>query len=107
MRTRTDNSFMPRIGIAQIARESKTCPNDSAFVYKGGLRDKFFGKDRGWGSYAVFGNNHLYPPINSDYSEMYSHELHHLWQSRAMCNTFLRNYIAHGLTSLIGRGNFI
>ena len=29
MRTRTDNSFMPRIGIAQIAIESKTCPNDS------------------------------------------------------------------------------
>ena len=29
MRTRTDNSFMPRIGIAQIAIESKTCPSDS------------------------------------------------------------------------------
>ena len=28
MRTRSDNSFMPRIGIAQIAIESKTCPSD-------------------------------------------------------------------------------
>ena len=28
MRTRTDNSFMSGIGIAQIAIESKTCPSD-------------------------------------------------------------------------------
>ena len=32
MRTRTDNSFMPRIGIAQIAIESKTCPSDSPSI---------------------------------------------------------------------------
>ena len=34
MRTRTDNSFMPRIGIAQIAIESKTCPNDFRKFYR-------------------------------------------------------------------------
>jgi len=36
MRTRTDNSFMPRIGIAQIAIESKTCPSDSIIKCQSG-----------------------------------------------------------------------
>ena len=103
------NIIFNSLGIAKLAFGGKAIfdTDNLTFVYKGGLRDKFFGKDRGWGSYAVFGNNYLYPPTDSDSSVLYSHEIHHLWQSRAMCNTFLRNYIAHGLTSLIGRGNFI
>ena len=48
MRTRTDNSFMPGIGIAQIAIESKTCPHDlpgqSLYIpnYRGNIYDKSF-----------------------------------------------------------------
>ena len=41
MRTRTDNSFMPRIGIAQIAIESKTCPSDSITLF-----DEVYGRER-------------------------------------------------------------
>ena len=103
------NILFNSLGIANLAFGGKAIfdTDNLTFVYKGGLRDKIFGKESAWGSFAVFGNNNLYPPTESKYSDLYSHELHHLWQSRAMGEIFIPNYVAHGLTSLIGRGDFI
>ena len=103
------NILFNSLGIANLAFGGKAIfdTDNLTFVYKGGLRDKIFSKERAWGSFAVFGNNNLYPPTESKYSDLYSHELHHLWQSRAMGVIFIPNYVSHGLTSLIGRGNFI
>ena len=44
---------------------------------------------------------------NSNLQEIYSHELHHLWQERAMLKNFYMNYVFNGLTSLLHGGNFI
>ena len=44
---------------------------------------------------------------NSNLSGVYSHELHHLWQQRAMLKHFYYNYVLNGLTSLMFKGDFI
>jgi len=74
------------------------------FVYKGGLRDKFFTteteKDTAFGSYAIFGWENIK-------DETYTHEMHHLWQSRAMNNLFWPTYSALGLSAVLAGGHFI
>jgi len=65
----------------------------------GGIRDAFFGKDTAFGSYAIFGKSN----INL---EDYTHELHHLWQSRAMNNLYLPVYGGLGITAIISKGVF-
>ena len=73
------------------------------FVYKGGLRDKFFTteteKDTAFGSYAIFGWENIK-------DETYTHEMHHLWQSRAMNNLFWPTYSALGLSAELSGGIF-
>lgn len=73
------------------------------FVYKGGLRDKLFStgndKDTGFGSYAIFG--HVDMTNNT-----FKHEMHHLWQSRAMNNLFWPTYCALGLSAELSGGIF-
>lgn len=62
--------------------------------FKGGLADKFYDPlswNSGFGAHAVIGNSNL--------SEVYGHELTHLWQSRSMGDVFLVNY---GLQGLMG-----
>ena len=44
---------------------------------------------------------------NSNLLGVYSHELHHLWQQRAMLKLFYFNYIFNGITSLFYGGDFI
>lgn len=44
---------------------------------------------------------------NSNLSGVYSHELHHLWQQRAMLKHYYFNYALNGLTSLMFKGDFI
>ena len=74
------------------------------FVYKGGLRDKFFTteteKDTAFGSYAIFG----YEDMSNN---TFTHEIHHLWQSRAMNNLFWPTYSALGLSAILSGGRFI
>lgn len=70
-----------------------------SMVYTDGLRDKLFGKETAFGSYAVWGKN----SINL---EDYTHELHHLWQSRAMNNLYIPAYSGLGMTALIMKGCF-
>lgn len=58
-------------------------------VYENGLR----GSGAAWGPYAVFGYaNDFIKDIS-----LYTHELHHIWQSRAMGDVFLFNYALQGL----------
>ena len=75
-----------------------------SFVYKGGPRDKFFTteteKDTAFGSYAIFGWENIK-------DETYTHEMHHLWQSRAMNNLFWPTYSALGLSAVLAGGHFI
>ena len=44
---------------------------------------------------------------NSSLSVVLPHELHHLWQSRALNDLFLANYGLQGLYALILKGNFV
>ena len=66
-----------------------------SFVYKGGFVDKYFPPidGAGFSPYMVSGNSKL--------SECFSHEIHHLWHSRALYDSFLINYGLQGLNSLI------
>ena len=42
----------------------------------------------------------------SDLHKCFSHEIHHLWHSRALYDSFLINYGLQGLNSLILKGKF-
>lgn len=44
---------------------------------------------------------------NSGLSVVLPHELHHLWQSRALNDLFLLNYGLQGLNALLLKGNFV
>lgn len=70
--------------------------------YSGGGVDHFYSPkiwDTGFGAHAIIGNSNL--------NNLYSHELHHLWQSRSMGDAFLLNYFMHGLNSVVGHGTLI
>jgi hypothetical protein len=71
--------------------------------YSGGIVDRFFDPNiyeySGFGAHAVIGN--------SDLMKVYTHELHHLWQSRSMGDLFLLNYGLHGINSWLSGDSFI
>jgi len=72
------------------------------FEYTGGLMDVFQPSDiyaAGFSPHTVTGNNRL--------SIVLPHELHHLWQSRALNDLFLLNYGLQGLNALLLKGNFV
>lgn len=69
--------------------------------YKGGLIDKLFNPERlssGFSPHVITGNSNL--------EEVYTHELHHLWQSRSFNDSFLLNYGLQGINALLLKGNF-
>ena len=53
----------------------------------------------GFSPHTVTGNSNLYKLID--------HELHHLWQSRALNDMFLLNYGLQGINALLLKGNFV
>lgn len=69
--------------------------------YRGGAVDFFVGKNEysGYGAHAIIGNSNL--------DKVYSHELHHLWQSRSMGDAFLLNYLMQGVNSITSGGSLI
>lgn len=69
--------------------------------YSGGAVNYFYSRDvdSGYGAHAIIGNSNL--------NKVYSHELHHLWQSRSMGDAFLPNYLMHGLHSVALHGSLI
>ena len=82
--------------------------------YYGGLVDKMFpttlyengiiyDQYSGFGAHSVIGNSNLF---NADY-DIYSHELHHLWQSRAFGNAFVFNYVLQGIEAMSMGGSFL
>ena len=76
--------------------------NDLTFEYTGGLMDIFQPYPdyyAGFSPHTVIGNSGL--------SVVLPHELHHLWQSRALNDLFLLNYSLQGLNALLLKGNFV
>lgn len=72
------------------------------FEYTGGLMDIFQPYPEycaGFSPHTVTGNSGL--------SVVLPHELHHLWQSRALNDLFLLNYGLQGLNALLLKGNFV
>lgn len=80
------------------------------FEYYGGLMDEFqnpisvhngiiYTYNIGFSPHTVTGNSNLYKLID--------HELHHLWQSRALNDMFLLNYGLQGINALLLKGNFV
>ena len=70
--------------------------------YTGGLMDVFqpyLEYSAGFSPHTVTGNSGL--------SVVLPHELHHLWQSRALNDLFLVNYGIQGLNALLLKGNFV
>lgn len=81
--------------------------------YTGGMVDEWFppvfyknGEQysgySGFGAHAVIGNSNLFND-----PELYSHELHHLWQSRAYGDRFLLNYGLQGIGALLIGSSFL
>jgi RHS repeat-associated protein len=78
--------------------------------YKGGLIDKMFPtttyqngipyrQSSGFSPHVITGNSNL--------AGVYSHELHHLWQSRAFNDVYLLNYALQGINALLMGGKFV
>lgn len=70
--------------------------------YYGGFMDKIQDPSKwslGFTLHVVTGNSGL--PV------LLPHELHHLWQSRALNDLFLLNYGLQGLNALLLKGNFV
>lgn len=44
---------------------------------------------------------------NSNFFQLYEHEIHHLWHSRALNNLFLVNYGMQGLNAVFLKGSFV
>lgn len=79
--------------------------------YIGGLADKFYDPNipdnpAGLSPYIVTGNGQLHIPATWAPETIYPHELHHLWQSRAMGNKFLLHYALQGINSLLQKKYF-
>ncbi|MDY0143072.1 MAG: RHS repeat-associated core domain-containing protein [Bacteroidales bacterium] len=81
--------------------------------YSGGIIDKFYpptfykfghkyNQYAGFGAHSVMGNSRLLTE-----PDLYSHELHHLWQSRAFGDTFLLNYGLQGIGAMLMGGSFL
>lgn len=86
------------------ARECHSVPRRlwAAINYTGGLIDRMYNPNKwasGFRPHVVTGNSRL--------EELYRHELHHLWQSRAFNDLFLLNYGLQGINALLLKGNFV
>jgi len=65
-------------------------------MYGGGLIDKYFGGT--WGAHSI-----LYRTDQYD-NDLIAHELHHVWQSRALGDPYLAHYAGQGLLGgLLGK----
>ncbi|MCL2026984.1 MAG: FG-GAP-like repeat-containing protein [Bacteroidales bacterium] len=76
---------------------------DLAFVYSGGLIDRL--NMGAMGAYAVMGESSFL----REYGIM-PHEMHHVWQSRALGDRFLPNYFMQGISAVLSTkrsGQFI
>jgi RHS repeat-associated protein len=84
--------------------------DELTFEYSGGLMDVFqpplsmhngqlYIVSAGFSPHTVTGNSNL--------DGVLRHEMHHLWQSRAMNDLFLPNYGLQGLNALLLKGKFV
>lgn len=73
--------------------------------YYGGLEDALFRYPAGFGAYGVLGTSELFKYIEGMGGSILGHELHHLWQSRALGNNFLPDYALHGVAALLMGAN--
>ena len=98
------NIAMNAFGLSNLALGGKVSFDwkNLSLNYTGGIIDKFYPPgiwDSGFGAHAVIGNSNL--------SSLYSHELHHLWQSRSMGDMFLLNYGLQGIGAMLMGGSFL
>ena len=96
------NIAMNAYGMAILASGGEVVfdKDNLSVYYKGGLVDKLFPiGDYGFSPHVVTGNSNV--------EKLFTHELHHLWQSRAFNDVFLLNYGLQGLNSIIIKGSFI
>ena len=78
--------------------------NNLTLCYTGGMIDKLYPPSdfvSGFSPYTITGNSKLLK------SNIYMHELHHLWHSRALSNKYLFNYALNGINSLLLNGAFV
>lgn len=97
------NSF----GLANLAFGGKMSFDwkNLSLNYTGGVVDRWINPKHwasGFGAHAVIGNSKLF-----QYPDLYSHELHHLWQSRAFGDMFLLNYGLQGIDAISMGGSFL
>lgn len=88
--------------VLAIKRDYKSpiqSPADCKSAGTGNIYDQY----SGFGAHSVIGNSNLF---NADY-DIYSHELHHLWQSRAFGNAFVFNYVLQGIEAVSMGGSFL
>jgi len=88
-------------GLVNLAFGGKVDPDwkNLSFYYTGGIIDKLYDPLNGYsgfGAHAIIGNSNL--------ENVYSHELHHLWQSRAFGDMFLLNYGLQGIGAMLMKG---
>ena len=101
------NILFNSYGLANVIFKGATMSFDKAnlsFCYTGGIADKLYDPDKftsGFSPYIISGNKNL---LGSD---ILSHELHHVWHSRALNNGYLFNYGLQGVTSLLLGGGFV
>jgi RHS repeat-associated protein len=98
------NIAMNAFGLSNLAFGGKASFDwkNLSLNYSGGIIDKFYPPgiwDSGFGAHAVIGNSNL--------KNLYSHELHHLWQSRAFGDMFLLNYGLQGIDAVLMGDSFL
>jgi hypothetical protein len=98
------NIGMHSFGLVNTALDGKMSFDwkNLSLNYKGGLIDKIYDPaywDSGFSPHVVTGNSNL--------SNVYSLELHHLWQSRAFNDVYLLNYGLQGINALLMGGSFL
>lgn len=87
------NLAINSLGISNLAFGGKAKMNwaNLAMVYTGGKMENMPGA---WGPFAIMG------PHNFT-NECLSHEMHHVWQSRAVGDRFMLNYMVEGINAAI------
>lgn len=65
-------------------------------TYGGGMIDKLFGGT--WGAHSILYRSDQY---SQEGKGLIAHELHHIWQSRALGDAYLANYAGQGLLGLL------
>jgi hypothetical protein len=65
-------------------------------MYGGGLIDKYFGGT--WGAHSIL---YRTDQFREEGNSLIAHELHHVWQSRAMGDSYLAHYGGQGLLGML------